>query len=463
MLENHADQTIAAISTAHGTAAIALIRVSGPSCADICRALFRAPSSPLRHPRSLIHGAITDPESGIVIDRVLVAFFKGPSSYTGEDMLEIHTHGGTFVTDRVFQLVLDSGARPALRGEFTLRAFANNKMDLTQAEAVLDVINARNDSFLKTAQKNLVGYFGNKIIEIREFIVNMLAAIEVVFEYPDEDVPEVSHDLLKSSLTQSLSSIENLLNSYVPAQKANRGLKIALMGRPNVGKSSIMNRVLGFNRSIIHESPGTTRDLVGEWTDLSGLDILLMDTAGITDSHDPVESEGVSRTKSFIEQDADEILAVFDGSQPLDQQDFQLIDYILAALANKKQVTPVINKSDLPCCVNREQLKTRLGPFIETSALSGQGIDVLRSHIINSAKTAASSAADMSFSNVRHKNLLEQAKKSLTEALDSLDSVPQDILCIDIRQAADALCEITGHKVSEDILDNIFNNFCVGK
>jgi tRNA modification GTPase len=462
MRENHTEHTIAAVSTARGTAAISLIRVSGSRAADICDTLFRG-ASPLPCPRTLVHGAIVDPATGQTVDRVLAAFFASPNSYTGEDMLEIHTHGGNYVTNRVFQLVVDSGARPAYPGEFTLRAFANAKLDLTQAEAVLDVIHARNEQFLSAAQRNLSGYFGNKIQAIRESIVNLLASIEVVFEYPDEAVPDVPHNVINDSLNQALASIETLLKSYKPESMVNRGLKIALLGRPNVGKSSIMNRVLGFERSIIHESPGTTRDLVGEWTDHLGCDILLMDTAGITESENPVEAEGVKRTKTFIEQEADEILIVFDGSQPLQHSDFQLIDYVLASLANEKQVTAVINKCDLPSLIDREQLKTRLGDCIETSALSGHGIPDLQNHIKISAQQALSSVSDVLFSNLRHKILLDGAKKSLTEALSALGSVPQDILCIDIRESADCLGEITGHKVSDDILNNIFNNFCVGK
>ena len=463
MLEDATTQTIAAISTARGLAAISLIRVSGELASQICNRVFRGAGSPPDRPRTLVHGKIMDPDTGDVVDTVLAAFFSGPNSYTGEDMLEIHTHGGRFVTTRVFQTVTRCGARPALPGEFTMRAFANGKLDLTQAEAVLDVIHARNDVFLKAAQKNLSGNFGNQVLSIHEQLVNILSSLEVVFEYPDENVPDVSREVIADALKKARADLKKLINSFRPESMVNKGMKIALLGRPNVGKSSIMNRLAGFDRSIIHESPGTTRDLIGESVDLSGLELQIMDTAGITSTENPVESEGVRRTKAFVENEAHEVILVFDGSQPLTAQDFELMDYVLAAIANKKNVIPVLNKSDLPVKTQHRIIQERMGPFIAMSALTGQGADQLTQLLHQKATQMLEGASETMITSVRHKTLLENALASVDAALAGLELVPQDILCIDIRESACFLGEIIGRNVTDDILESIFSNFCVGK
>ena len=354
------------------------------------------------------------------------------------------------------QLILEQGARQAIRGELTLRAFSNGKCDLTQAEAVLDMIEARNQSSLIAANRALSGELGKNIKNIREQIVNLLAQMEVVFEYPDEDVKDIPAREIKHKLTEIDNLIQQLIINANPS--LNQGPTIALIGKPNVGKSSLMNRLLGRDRVIIHESPGTTRDLVGEWMIIAGVDVMIMDTAGIAQSEDPVESQGIQRSKQFA-LGADTIFHIFDSSQPLDQRDFEILDFLKQ---NNLKAYSVLNKSDLPQRIDENRVKEMVGLYDKISALKGHGIEIVQEIITKIAQQTTEVFSEIAVTNQRHLNLLMTAHGSISDAINNF-GIPQDILSIDIRNAAQALGEITGQNITDDILSSIFSNFCVGK
>lgn len=449
-------QTIAAIASPHGVGAVGIIRISGPGTLAIVKAIFRPSSACGLEPRKLTVGHIIVPGSEQHVDNVLAAIFPAPASYTGEDMAEINTHGGRFVTHKVLQVILQNGARHAHRGEFTLRAFINGKCDLTQAEAVLDMIEAKNEQSLKIANRALAGELSKNIENIREQIINLLARMEVVFEYPDESVSDIPAHEIKIILTDINNSIQQLIDNANPT--LNQGPRIALIGKPNVGKSSLMNRLLGTDRAIIHESPGTTRDLVGDLLIISGIDVLIMDTAGITHTQDPVEAQGVERSKRFaLESDA--IFHVLDASQALDEQDISIFEFLRQH--NLKSFT-ILNKIDLPEQIDEEHVQEFSENYIKVSALSGRGIDAIAEIIKEFVESTSNEVSEMIIYSQRQLGLLKRAQESIGEAITNIN-VPQDVLTIDIRDAANLLGEITGRNVGEDILNNIFSRFCVGK
>ena len=453
-------QTIAAIATPKGIGALSIIRISGLKTLPAVKRIFKSNKEIDAFPRTLITGNILDPITHEVIDHSLVVFFPGPNSYTGEDTAEIHTHGGVFVTNQVFQAIISCGLRPAYPGEFTLRAFSNGKMDLTQAEAVLDVIHSKNRQFLKTAMKSLSGATGKRIKNIREQIISLLARIEVVIEYPDENIPDMPKQEMQQHIETILQELYNLINSYKSDKQLNKAMAIALVGRPNVGKSSLMNRLLGQDRSIIHDAPGTTRDLIGDWITISGQEVLVMDTAGITISREPVEQEGVRRTKDFTTNDADEIILILDASEPLNEDDVQIINYLKDT---KKNHITALNKSDLENRIDKNRIIKAAGDFIEISALTGQGINTLLTALEQRIDQNKEFLSEVTITNQRHHEMLIKAQHALEEAVLNLKSVPVDILAIDLRDAATALGLITGENITENILDQIFSNFCVGK
>ena len=456
--------TIAAIATPPGVGGIGLIRISGPEAEGIARRLFRS-SGPLSVFLShhLYHGQIVAPETGDVLDEVLIAFLKAPGSYTGEDTIEISCHGGPLILRTVLDEVLRAGARPAERGEFTKRAFLNNRLDLSQAEAVLDVITAQTREGLSAAVARLQGKLSDRIEAIRSAIIDLLAGIEASIDFAEDDgvVEAPGRDL--SGFQTVIDGIAALAATYCRGRIYREGSGVVIAGRPNVGKSSLLNRLLGEKRAIVTPIPGTTRDFIEEAIDIGGIPVRLTDTAGIRPPENAIEKEGIGFVWDRLAT-TDAILILLDGSVALTADDRELLGKM-----NAKPLIPVINKSDLPHILDEESLQELLPetapPPIRISAKYGDGIDRLKEAIHNLVlQTPREEMPDAMIAHLRHKVALEKAAESLFRARDGLSKgLPPELAALEIREALDALGEITGRTTTKDVLERIFAKFCIGK
>ncbi|MBU3932696.1 MAG: tRNA uridine-5-carboxymethylaminomethyl(34) synthesis GTPase MnmE [Proteobacteria bacterium] len=456
--------TIAAIATPPGVGGIGLIRITGPEAEGIARRLFRS-SRPLSVFLShhLYHGQIVAPETGDVLDEVLIAFLKAPGSYTGEDTIEISCHGGPLILRTVLDEVLRAGARPAERGEFTKRAFLNNRLDLSQAEAVLDVITAQTREGLSAAVARLQGKLSIRIEAIRSAIIDLLAGIEASIDFAEDDsvVEAPGRDL--SGFQTVIDGIAALAATYRRGRIYREGSGVVIAGRPNVGKSSLLNRLLGEKRAIVTPIPGTTRDFIEEAIDIGGIPVRLTDTAGIHPPENAIEMEGIGIVWDRLAT-TDAILILLDGSVALTADDRELLGKM-----NAKPLIPVINKSDLPHILDEESLQELLPetapPPIRISAKYGDGIDRLKEVIHNLVlQTPREERPDAMIAHLRHKVALEKAAESLIGARDGLSKgLPPELAALEIREALNALGEITGRTTTEDVLERIFANFCIGK
>jgi tRNA modification GTPase len=455
--------TIAAIATPPGIGGVGLIRVSGPAAEEIARRLFH-PSPPghfLSH--HLYHGEIVSPATGAVLDEVLVAFLKEPRSYTGEDTLEINCHGGPLILRTVLEEVLRAGARPAGRGEFTKRAFLNGRLDLSQAEAVQDIVTAQTRPGLAAAVGRLQGKLSGRVEEIRGDIINLLAGIEAAIDFSEEDgvgeTPGNSH----FQIDHIIDRIASLTATYHQGRIYREGIGVVIAGRPNVGKSSLLNRLLGEKRAIVTSIPGTTRDFIEETFDLGGIPVRLTDTAGLRPPEDAIEKEGIDLVWQRLET-ADAVLVLLDGSAELTPDDRELLAKMVA-----KPLLPVLNKSDLPRRLDEESLKGLLpggtSPAIRISAKYGDGIDHLTAALRDMLlATPAEESAEVMIAHLHHKTALEKAAAGLVRARDGLaGGLPAEFVALEVREALEALGEITGRTTPEDVLDRIFANFCIGK
>ena len=441
--------TIAAISTPIGEGGIGIVRLSGTEAWPIAQRLFPKPLAN----RRLVYGHITDPENGEVVDEVLVAYMEAPHTYTREDIVEIDCHGGPLPLQRILELTLRYGARLANPGEFTLRAFLNGRIDLAQAESVLDVVQAKTQASLRLAVQGLAGKFSEPIKEVRGDLMEILAYLTARIDFPEDEVEEqdISEPLEKAQLT-----LQDLIANADAGIVYRQGVRTAIVGRPNVGKSSLLNRLLRQSRAIVTTTPGTTRDTLEEVVNLKGVPFLLIDTAGIIDSRDEVEVLAVERSKKAIEQ-ADFVLFVLDSSEPLTDSDRQLID-----LLAEKTVLVAANKCDLPPQAENNELPW---PQVWTSALTGEGLTDLENGMVNSVLGGRVITSDTSLvTNPRHKEALLRAKEHLDQAQTAIaESLPDDFVTIDLTAALNALGEITGETVTEELLETIFSQFCIGK
>jgi tRNA modification GTPase len=455
--------TIAAIATPPGIGGVGLIRISGPSAEGIARSLFRPipPAEFLSH--RLYHGEIVSPATGAVLDEVLMALMKGPRSYTGEDTLEISCHGGPLILKVVLEEVLQAGARPAERGEFTKRAFLNNRLDLSQAEAVLDIITAKTRPGLTAAVGRLQGKLSGRIEAIRSEIIDLLAGIEADIDFSEDDDMETTTGSAVSRIQATIDRITAFAATYRQGRIYREGIDVVIAGRPNVGKSSLLNRLLGEKRAIVTSIPGTTRDFIEESVDIGGIPVRLTDTAGLRTPENAIEKEGIDLVWERLEK-ADAVLVLFDGSTDLMADDREL----LAKMA-VKPLLPVLNKSDLPPRLDEESLKRLLGektpPTIRISAKYGQGIDELTAALRDLVlATPANESSETMIAHLHHKTALEKAALGLVRARDGMTGgLPAEIVALEVREALDALGEITGRTTPEEILDRIFANFCIGK
>lgn len=458
------DDTIAAISTAPGEAGIGIVRMSGEKSFQIAQKIFRASSGKsfyeLRN-RGIHHGFIIDPKTNQKMDEVLVSKMKAPYTYTTEDIVEINCHGGMIAVKRTLELLLRNGARLAQPGEFTKRAFLNGRIDLSQAEAVMDLVSAKTDRGMDVALEQLEGSLSHQIREIREIMIHMLAHIEASIDYPEYDIEEVTYDTLLENAKKVREKIQRLLETSDTGKILREGLNTVIIGKPNVGKSSLLNALLKEGRAIVTDVPGTTRDIIEEYINIRGIPLKIIDTAGIRETKDVIEKIGVDKSKEFMEK-ADLILFLLDVSQELSKEDELLIDLV----QNKKAII-LFNKMDLDARVSLESLKNRFQgkPIIEISALKGEGLERLENEIVEMVYGEQISIENNGLvTNVRHKNLLENALKSITITIDTIEKkIPLEFISVDLKDCWDYLGQVTGDTVSEDIIDQIFSNFCIGK
>lgn len=466
------DDTIAAISTPLGEGGIGIVRLSGRDAVSVAAKFFSSSKGRrLEDTEShrLIHGLIKDPAEGAAVDEVLVTVMKAPSTYTREDVVEINCHGGILSLRKVLELALRHGARLAEPGEFTKRAFLNGRIDLSQAEAVIDLIRAKTDDSGKIALEQLSGGLSEKITCLRDRIVSICVHTEAYIDFPEEGIEPSSLNSVLNEIHDIGNSLMVLSKSFEEGRFFREGLKVAIVGRPNVGKSSLLNALLNRDRAIVTDAPGTTRDVLEEYLNVKGLPVRIMDTAGIREAHGMAEREGVTRSLRAI-ADADIVIGVIDGTTVLNDEDMVVLDRI----RDKKSVI-AINKSDLQAADDNPEM--RLGTYsehlIKISAKTGAGLDLLKDMLLDlssvrSRQYAAGGPSDENvgviITNLRHKMAIDGAVTSLETASGSLKSgLPLEIIAVEMRDALDRLGEIVGAVTTEDILNRIFNEFCIGK
>ena len=442
------DDTIAAISTPIGEGALAVIRLSGPNALAVLAPIFAGSIAPEKFvPRRVFFGNIQDAAGKV--DEVLVTYFQCPSSYTGEDVVEISCHGGILVTRRLLDLLLAAGARMANPGEFTQRAFLNGKMDLTQAEAVMDLIRAQTELALRAANEQLSGHLGNELTDIRELLLTTLAHVEAYIDFPDEQIDPDTGKILLDRIVALENRLDRLLATADQGRVLRHGLRTVIYGAPNVGKSSLLNLLLGYDRAIVSEVPGTTRDTIEEIINIRGIPVRLIDTAGARESSDLVESEGIRRTQHQVEQ-ADLVIQVVDGSaQPNDPIRFDGRSSVL-----------LLNKCDLG--VHPEW---REFAGVRFSCKERAGLEDLNQAIWDRVMGEKVKLADVRVAiNARHQACLQRAKKLLAEGGRSLqEGKSPEFIAIELREALDAVGEVIGKLDTEDLLGKIFSEFCIGK
>ena len=454
------DRTIAAISTPSGAGGIAVIRISGKNAVEIADKVFWG-KNPLKNAQShTVHYGFIKDTNGRKIDEVLLTVMLAPRTFTKEDVVEISTHGGMSASREVLGAVISAGADIAEPGEFTKRAFLNGRIDLSQAEAVIDIINSTNTLAKSNALSQLEGKLGKEIKSIRSTLVHLSAQMQVIIDYPDEDLEDVTVDDIEAVCTKCLFDTNALLKTADSGKIIRDGLRTAIAGKPNVGKSSLLNALSRADRAIVTDIAGTTRDVIEEYINLDGIPIILADTAGIHETDDTVEKIGVEKSKEAIEG-SDLVIVIIDGSRPLDDDDIA----VLKDTEDKNRVI-LVNKTDLSKMADNIDLYTKKSDeVIEISALTGDGIDKLSEYIKNMYNLSeANISSGAVITNIRHKKALESASDALKNAVNSLQAgMPSDIASIDINSAIDSLGEITGETVSDLIVESIFHNFCVGK
>lgn len=452
-------KTIAAISTAQAAGGIGIVRISGEDAVKIADAVFDGVSG-----ESLIssggyrahYGHIKD-EQG-VIDEGVALVFRKPKSYTGEDVVEISCHGGIYITRRVLRAVLSSGAELAGAGEFTRRAFINGKMSLTSAEAVMDLIGAQSAQAARCALAGREGALQEKIVQIRSDLTDLCSHLSAWADFPEEEVEEVSSEELITGFTSAIDEISKLIEQFEAGKAVREGVDTVILGRPNVGKSTLMNLLAGCERSIVTDVAGTTRDVVEETVRVGDVILRLADTAGLRETNDPIEQIGVERAKKRM-QSAGLILAVFDASRELDAEDESLVDQ-----AKGRAAVAIINKTDLPQKIDEQYIKAGFKHIVYTSAAKKQGIDELASAISEELGTSALNPDDGILYTERQRAAATKAKQSLEEARDAvICGVTFDAVTVLAQTAVEALFELTGELASEEIVDAVFERFCVGK
>ena len=456
------DDTIAAIATAPGEGGIGIIRISGEKSLQVAQSIFKSKSGKMikdYNARTLIYGTVVDNEK--VIDEVLVAYMKGPNSYTAEDVIEINCHGGFISVKKILELILSKGVRLAEAGEFTKRAFLNGRIDLSQAEAIIDVIKSKTDMAHEVAQSQLEGSLAKKIKDLRMNVTEVLAHLEVSIDFAEEDVEEITYQTLEEKALELRNEIKKLYDTAESGKILRDGLKTVIVGKPNVGKSSLLNSILGENRAIVTDIAGTTRDVIEEFVNIKGIPLKIVDTAGIRETEDVVEKIGVEKSRESFST-ADLVIMVLDASRKLSEEDME----ILESLKNKKTIV-LLNKMDLEPQIELEKIEEFVNSedIIKISALKHQGIEELQDKIEAMVyHGSVKNSSNLMITNSRHKDALLKAYNSINDAIDGIEQrLPYDFIEVDFKNIWDYLGYINGDTVREDLLDTIFANFCIGK
>ncbi len=458
------DDVIAAISTPVGSGGIGIVRMSGKGSVDIADKIFvPAGGTKIKDKKThtITYGHIKDPKSGETIDEVLLTVMLAPGTYTCEDIIEINCHGGMNVTNRVLELVLNNGARLAEPGEFTKRAFLNGRIDLTQAEAVMDVIEAKTELSRRTAVNQLGGSIKERVHALREEVLDMIAAIEAAIDYPEHDIEEETYAQMLKRITALKAEIQRLIDTADMGKIIREGVDAVIVGKPNVGKSSLLNLLLMEERAIVTDVPGTTRDTVEEYMNLGGIPVKIIDTAGIRETGDEVERIGVEKSRKYADK-ADVIFMMLDASNPLTDEDMAILEFI-----KDRKALILMNKTDIDNRIDKNILLkyTDEKNIIPVSVKENTGIDALTERFKEMFFGGAIEIKDSAMiSSVRHKNMLAKALEALERAINTIEGgMPEDFISMDLQDALAALGEITGDSVDDEIIDRIFTRFCLGK
>lgn len=456
------NETIAAISTANGEAGIGIVRMSGDDSVKIADKIFKSVSKKSLFDienRKMAYGHIYDGDK--LVDEVLIVKMLAPHTYTREDVVEIYCHGGIISVRKILNLLLDRGAVLAERGEFTKRAFLNGRLDLTQAEAVIDIIKSKSDLSYDMSIKQLEGSLKGKLDEVKENLISISSLIVANIDFPEDEIEEATFDKLRSYTEDALEIIEKLLENSNRGMLLRDGINTIILGKPNVGKSTLLNKLLRFDKAIVTDVAGTTRDIISDYINLDGILLKLTDTAGIRDTKDLVEKIGVDRAKSEIDS-ADLIIAIFDGSRKIDQDDYEIIDLI----KNKKSII-IFNKDDLDQAVSEEEIEKLIDgkDYLRTSMQDAQDISKIENIIKDMFfEGEISTTSDVYVNNVRHIRALEKTKKALLDVIEDINNeMFLDLMEVNVNNALISLGEITGETNTEDILDRVFSEFCIGK
>lgn len=457
----HDSDTICAIATPPGEGGVGIVRLSGPVSLAILRALFRTPGGRPRQEwpaHRLVHGFVVDPRDDTRVDEVLAVYMPRPRSYTGEDVVEFQGHGGPTPLRRIVDLALQRGARSPAPGEYTLRAFLNGRLDLAQAEAVIDVIRARTDLSLRTAMGQFSGKLSARVLGVSDRLLDWMARLEATIDFPEDDIPSVSTQRMQAMAEDILAEVEGLLAGAEQGRILRDGARVAIVGKPNVGKSSLLNALLGESRAIVTEVPGTTRDSIEEWLDVRGIPTRVIDTAGIRHSVDQIESIGVGRARAHL-QSAELVLMVLDGSRPLEPEDEDV-----ATLSDGRPRIVVVNKSDLAPAWEDAARLAGGDPVVRVSALSGGNVQGLVQAMADRFTSGLPVGDETVGGNLRHRDALYRAREHVRKARETaVKGLPADFVTIDLRAAVDALGEITGSHITDEVVSRIFSQFCLGK
>ena len=453
------NKTIAAISTAQGEGGIGVIRISGSRSAEIADKVFRNINSKkladMRGYTAAFGKIVYNDEE---LDEAVALVFRAPHSYTGEDVVEISCHGGVYITKQVLRAVLDAGAIPAQAGEFTKRAFLNGKIDLTEAEAVIDIITAKSRCAARSAMFVKEGALRKRISSVKDELLALIAHLSAWADYPEEDIAEVDDEMIFSVCDKATNELEKLLSSYDAGQAVKQGIDTVIAGRPNVGKSTLMNLLSGSEKSIVTDIPGTTRDVVEETVVVGDVILRLSDTAGLRNTDDAVEKIGVDRAKKRLEQ-CGLLIAVFDNSQTLGEDDYELLE-----LSAQVPSIAVINKTDLENKLDIDKIKYKIDNIVYISAANGEGREEIAAAVEKIAGTTKLNPSEGILSNERQRSNVAGALRSVKEAREALSfGMTYDAVTVSLEDAVSELSEMTGEKTSDEVLDRVFHNFCVGK